>query len=510
MAEPLTAEQLARNCARVAVVQMTGHWVWRAHGESPETLLEVLPYIDKAGQDGADLVVFPELLLGEFRVPCETTEKIAAAAKKNQIYVIVGCFEIRDDKGNFSNSMLIFDRQGTIVGRYFKMHPAVGEPPSLYPPLPSDAEYLMQAGTELPVFDLDFGRIGILTCYDGYFPEPFRVLSLKGAEIIIWPNARGGSVEKHIVLTNLQQNSVHMVTSNKAVGSGSMIAAWPNEILAICDEPKENYIVADLPLDRLRLDRKYARHFQQRKPECYQEILGTYDIQADYALLQNPENFPMELVHMEPAGFALTLHPTWLDKPLAIEMPASLRISQQEILPKEKGPSFCPAWETIPVTMQRRFRFEPVEGVEIGAVVTPSRQYAKLEMVIRNTGALALENVQPHVQFFLPGMAAFSKPLLPEWDKRLLISKSTKGNRLVALAWEEGKANLDRQGLLTIQTPTIPRLEPRAQSLWFGQIYFRTDGDLEALKQDIAQQRHQWQFERQLREVEKQRRHPKS
>lgn len=508
LAEPLTKEQLSHKTARIAVVQITGHWVWRAHGESPETLKEVLPYIDRAGQDGADLVVFPELLLGEFRVPCETTEKISAAAKKNNIYVIGGCFEIRDEKGNFSNSMLIFDRQGEIIGRYFKMHPAVGEPPSLYPPLPSDAEYLMQAGTELPVFDLDFGRIGILTCYDGYFPEPFRILSLKGTEIIVWPNARGGSVEKHIVLTNLQQNSVHMVTCNKAVGAGSMIAAWPNEILAICEEPKEDYILADLPMDRLRLDRKYARHFQQRKPECYQGILGHYDIKADYANLENPENFPMDPVRLEPAGFALTLNPHWLDKPLAIEMPTALRLGEQEILPEEKGPAFCPVWEQDPITLQRRFLFETPEGVSFGAVVTPSRQYAILEMVIRNTGNKALENIQPLVKVYLPEMARFSPLQKADWDEKVLLATGEEANRLLALAWEKGEAAQNDPDFVTIETPAIARLEPGSQSLWFGRLYFRMDQDIEALKKDVEQQRREWQFERQLRDAENKRRHP--
>ena len=52
----------------------------------------------------------------------------------------------------------------------------------------------MQRGEDLPVFDLDFGRVGILTCYDGWFPESFRALSLKGAELIVWVNGRRASL----------------------------------------------------------------------------------------------------------------------------------------------------------------------------------------------------------------------------------------------------------------------------------------------------------------------------
>lgn len=60
----------------------------------------------------------------------------------------------------------------------------------------NDPEWIMKRGDEFPVFDLDFGRIGILTCYDGWFPEPFRILSLKGAEILVWINGRRGTIDE--------------------------------------------------------------------------------------------------------------------------------------------------------------------------------------------------------------------------------------------------------------------------------------------------------------------------
>ena len=107
----------------------------------------------------------------------------------------------------------------------------------------------MKRGRDFPVFDLDFGRIGILTCYDGWFPESSRILSLKGAEILVWINGRRGTVEDFLVKSAMFQNEVAMVATNQAYGSGTMIGQWPAQILAACTEPEEGYITATIDLE---------------------------------------------------------------------------------------------------------------------------------------------------------------------------------------------------------------------------------------------------------------------
>jgi predicted amidohydrolase len=156
-----------------------------------------------------------------------------------------------------------------------------GEPAYSSPPkghdrnwfLRNDPEWIMKKGQEFPVFDLDFAKIGILTCYDGWFPEPFRILSLKGAEILIWVNNRGGQVEDYIVRSAMHHNTVSMICTNKADGGGTMIADYPKEIKASCPKPGENYISAILDLKRLRYEREHSRNTQQRRPDIYREIL---------------------------------------------------------------------------------------------------------------------------------------------------------------------------------------------------------------------------------------------
>ncbi len=94
----------------------------------------------------------------------------------------------------------------------------------------------MERGTELTVFDFDFGRVGILTCYDGWFPESFRSLSLKGAELIVWINGRRGSVEDFIIQSAIFQNHVAVIRANQAYGGGTMIGDLPAKILARCPD----------------------------------------------------------------------------------------------------------------------------------------------------------------------------------------------------------------------------------------------------------------------------------
>ncbi len=244
----------------------------------------VIRYIEKAASDQAQLVVFPEYLLGRITVPGPQTQRIAQAAAAHHIYVIVGCWEVYGDL-SFANTALLFDRSGKIAGKYHKVHAAVdrydGEPPWSHPPagkdtdwfLTNDPEWLMERGDDFPVFDLDFGRVGILTCYDGWFPESFRILSLKGAELLVWINGRRGTVEDFVVRSAAFQNEVAIVATNQAYGAGTMIAQWPSEILAQCAEAKECYLTATVHLQKIRKARQFSRNVQQRRPALYQEIV---------------------------------------------------------------------------------------------------------------------------------------------------------------------------------------------------------------------------------------------
>src|SRR3954447_10619998 len=277
--EPATPAQV-----KVAAVQMLGYDKTDLPRPGFDPSEAVVRYVEKAAGDGAQLVVFPEYLLGRITVPGPQTERIARAAAAGKIYVVVGCWEVFKD-GSFANTALLFDRSGTIAGKYRKVHAAVdhseGRPPWSRPPqgkdddwfLTNDPEWKMERGRDFPVFDLDFGRVGILTCYDGWFPESARILSLRGAELLVWINGRKGTVEDFLVKAAMFQNEVALVATNQAYGSGTMIGQWPAQILAACSEPREGYITATIDLERVRKARQNSRNLRQRRRDVYGEMV---------------------------------------------------------------------------------------------------------------------------------------------------------------------------------------------------------------------------------------------
>jgi predicted amidohydrolase len=269
---------------KVAAVQVSGYDKILKPGLKIDAVGKAISYIDRAARDSAQLVVFPEYYLGRISIPGKETEALSEAVARNNIYVIIGSWEVFND-GTFANAALLFGRDGKIIGKYYKTHAAIdnyeGDPAYSSPPighdedwfLRNDPEWIMKKGQEFPVFDLDFARIGILTCYDGWFSEPFRILSLKGAEILVWINGRYGAIESYIVLAAMHQNTVSMICVNQAYGKGTMIAEYQTNIKAYCPKAKEDYITATLDLKNLRYARKYNRNEQQRRPDIYQEIL---------------------------------------------------------------------------------------------------------------------------------------------------------------------------------------------------------------------------------------------
>lgn len=151
-----------------------------------QNLDAVLTLSDRAAAQGADLVVFSEAIYGRgvdiplteeaLTLDSEPVQKMAAKAKEHSMYLVVGLHLLLD--GVFKNAAVVFDRQGEIAGIYIKTHLPMEE-----------KERGFVAGRELPVFDLDFGKLGILICWDHMFSEPARVLHLKGAEVIAVPTA---------------------------------------------------------------------------------------------------------------------------------------------------------------------------------------------------------------------------------------------------------------------------------------------------------------------------------
>ncbi|WP_161604775.1 carbon-nitrogen hydrolase family protein [Roseiconus nitratireducens] len=285
---PRPVPPLARSAdsVRVAVAQMKISPEFLRDGK--DTVDALLPWIDQAAEAQADLIVFPEYLLGPFHLPDEKTDKLCDEAKRRDLSVIVGGWEYLQgtaieqspEPGTYANTVLVIDREGNVAGKHRKMHAAIGsQSPYCWPADPGErGENTMVLGEENGVIDLDFGRIGLLTCYDGYFFESFQMPSLRGAEILVWVNSRGGMVEPHLIQAASFVTCTHVVASNQSVGCGSAICSYPGWRLdKSAPEPgSEALLVSDLDLKELRQQRLNHRMHHQRRPQIYQPMVQAW------------------------------------------------------------------------------------------------------------------------------------------------------------------------------------------------------------------------------------------
>lgn len=176
--------------ARIATVCQAGYFF----DSVDENRKYVMKLLDLALLQEPDLVCLPEAFttvsisdksvkdLAE-TVPGPTTESVSRRAKANSCYIICPIYTKRESR--IWNSAIVIDRTGEVLGIYDKAHPVT-----------SSSDYTVfedgvTPGRDIPVFDLDFGRVGIQICYDIGFPEGWE-LSKKGAKMVFWPSAYNG------------------------------------------------------------------------------------------------------------------------------------------------------------------------------------------------------------------------------------------------------------------------------------------------------------------------------
>ena len=268
---------------RIACVQMDV-----VYGDVSATIAKVCQWIEKAAEQRADVVLFPELILsagyalGErYRkvaetIPGPSLEIIGKLAAEKKMYVIVGIAEKTDNDGLY-DSAVMFDRKGKILGTYRKSH--------TYPP----TESIFKRGEELPVFQTDFATVGLLICYDLEFPETARILALQGAEVVFhlvadWPEGVPGLPERIFDISfraRALENRMVLAVCNR-VGDDpdlksyfyglSRIIGTQGEIIASADQG-EKMIFADIDLREASRERETYNYFHNRRPELYKVLL---------------------------------------------------------------------------------------------------------------------------------------------------------------------------------------------------------------------------------------------
>ena len=176
-----------------------------------ETALEnIVVGVDKAGQSGADLIVLSEVIYdfgAGIPIP-ETAENIKeggvflnamkAKAKEYGSYIVANLHE-KDEDNHYYNTSVLIGRDGEVIGKYRKTHNSM-----------SEFEKGVTPGEEYPVFDTDIGKIGMLICWDAYFPEPARILTQNGAELIVVSTV-GDAAFRHIA--RAMENGVYVIVS---------------------------------------------------------------------------------------------------------------------------------------------------------------------------------------------------------------------------------------------------------------------------------------------------------
>ncbi len=250
----------------------------------------VLRLLDLALAQKPDLVCLPETFTTvsmqdaeDFAepVPGPTTDLVAKRAREHNSYVI--CPIKRQREGRLWNSAIIIGRQGEIVGIYDKAHPVT-----------TTADYTVMEdgitpGGEPPIFDLDFGRIGIQICFDAGFPETWQTLADKGARLIFWPSAYNGGFPLQVYA---YLHHVYVVSSVET--NSSRIVDPLGRILAATD-PHVNVITRDINLDFCvcHWDFNYS---------IADQIMATY---GDRVIIRSDHDSGHFLV--EPADDALTI-----------------------------------------------------------------------------------------------------------------------------------------------------------------------------------------------------------
>lgn len=244
---------------RKAIIGTMMHSLWGEYPGLDSRLRALAGFIDRMATEaatrydsGLDLAVMPEnAVTGETDLPPEQAavplegkvlQAMGAAARKHHTYLVVPMtLEESREHGIYTNSSVLLDRRGEIVGNYRKVHLVSNEPGV---PL----EGGLTPGSEFPVFECDFGRIGIQVCYDMFFDDGWDELARKGAEVVAWPS---GSPQTVRPCCRARHHRYYIVSStwrnNASIFGplGSIIAQTTTPSSVLVEQVDLSYVLMD-------------------------------------------------------------------------------------------------------------------------------------------------------------------------------------------------------------------------------------------------------------------------
>ncbi|WP_460762485.1 carbon-nitrogen hydrolase [Niabella terrae] len=283
---------------KVGVVQMS------CSADKSDNLEKAVGKIKEAAAKGAQIVCLQELFTSLYfcdvedydnfklaePIPGPSTERLSAVARDIQVVIIASLFEKRAE-GLYHNTTAVLDADGSYLGKYRKMH--IPDDPAYY-----EKFYFTPGDLGYRIFETRYAKLGVLICWDQWYPEAARITSLMGAEILFYPTAIGWATSQD-ESTNTEQyqawqtiqrshavaNGVHVVSVNR-VGfeqegamkfwGGSFIANPFGSILYLASHEQEEVHVEELELGKTDQYRTHWPFLRDRRIDSYQPITKRY------------------------------------------------------------------------------------------------------------------------------------------------------------------------------------------------------------------------------------------
>lgn len=265
--------------------------------------------IAECAANGADLVVLQELHTGIYfcqaedtdmfdlaeSIPGPTSDAFAKAAKEHGIVLVTSLFEKRAP-GLYHNTAVVFDNDGSMAGRYRKMH--IPDDPAYY-----EKFYFTPGDLGFQPIETSVGKLGVLVCWDQWYPEAARLMALAGAEVLIYPTAIGWeasdpqdekdrqldawmiSQRAHAVANGLPVVSVNRtgfeadwsgVTDGITFWGNSFVTGPQGELLHRSDAASESTAVVTIDKKRTEDVRRIWPYFRDRRIDAYGELTKRY------------------------------------------------------------------------------------------------------------------------------------------------------------------------------------------------------------------------------------------
>ena len=203
----------------------------KADSDPATNLQATLAKVEQSAADGANIVCTQELFATEYfcqsehhdnfrlaeTIPGDTTEAFQRLAKSWGIVIIVSLFEKRS-AGMYHNSAAVMDADGSLLGIYRKMHIPDD-------PLYHEKFYFTPGDLGFRVWDTRFGKIGVLICWDQWYPEAARLTAMQGAELLFYPTAIGWHPSEKEKYGEQQRDAWQTIQRSHAVANGCFVAS---------------------------------------------------------------------------------------------------------------------------------------------------------------------------------------------------------------------------------------------------------------------------------------------